>query len=245
MSGDFQHIIQSLYPDISSARLWQLNRYVNLLQEYNQRLNLISRADMPQIWEHHILPSLMGADVVRFGAADLVMDLGSGAGLPGIPLKIIRPEIKLVLVDSSRKKIAFLQKVIYDLQLASARTVLARLPREAERYHLNNNFHCVLARAVSSFRDLCEIAQQVLLPGGYLLAWKGEADVAELHEISGKMELDFTVHRISTGSLPAPSRAGLVSGSPKIMSGKSNKKRPYGARFILNLNNSRIIRFLP
>lgn len=202
MSGDFQHIIQSLYPDISSARLWQLNRYVNLLQEYNQRINLISRVDMPRIWEHHILPSLMGAEFLQFGAADLVMDLGSGAGLPGIPLKIARPEIKLVLVDSSRKKIAFLQKVIYDLQLASTRTVLARLPRDAERYHLNKSFHCILARAISNFGDLCEIARQVLLPGGYLLAWKGDADVAELQEVSEKLGLTFTVHKIASGNLP-------------------------------------------
>lgn len=197
MSGDSTHIVRSLYPDISHACLWQLNRYVNLLREYNCRINLISRADTDQIWEHHILPSLIIDKIVEFRAGQQVMDLGSGGGLPGIPLKIIHPAIKMLLVDSSRKKIAFLRRVIYDLRLTSTGVVRARLPQEAERNQLTNRFHCMLARGVSDFKALCEIAVRVLLPEGYLLAWKGEKDVDELQEISEKNSLIFKIHAIS------------------------------------------------
>jgi 16S rRNA (guanine527-N7)-methyltransferase len=182
--------------EISPAQTGQLQRYVALLQQYNQKLNLISRKDVRNIWENHIYPSLLVNNFVDFPVGAAVVDLGSGGGLPGIPLKLIRPDLNLVLIDSSLKKTAFLRQVIHHLQIKSAAVMQLRIHPREEVELLNQQFDVVLARAVAGFQELWDLAKPLLKPDGFLLSWKGVSDLAELATTSSKMSINYQVHKV-------------------------------------------------
>jgi len=192
-----QQIRKFLDIEISTPQIEQLFEYVSLLQQYNQKLNLISRKDIQNIWENHIYPSLLVNNFVDLPLGVAVVDLGSGGGLPGIPLKIIRPDLNLVLIDSSLKKTAFLRQVIHTLGIQSAAVMQARIGPREEYGLLEHQFEVVLARAVTGFKELWNLAKPLLKAGGFLLAWKGESDLTELRAESSKMAIDYQVQRIS------------------------------------------------
>ncbi len=196
MTIPVQRILKLLDIETTSAQIEQLLQYVSLLQRYNQKLNLISRKDIQNIWENHIYPSLLVNNFVDLPLGVAVADLGSGGGLPGIPLKIIRPDLNLVLIDSSLKKTAFLRQVIHILDIQSAAVMQVRVHLRKEVDLLDHQFEAVLARAVAGFQELWSLAKPLLKRGGFLLAWKGESDLAELPAESAKMAVDYQVQRI-------------------------------------------------
>jgi len=196
MTNQIPPILNLLQREISQLQIQQLSDYVALLQQYNQKLNLISRKDIQNIWENHIYPSLLVNNFVDLPSGAAVVDLGSGGGLPGIPLKIIRPDLNLVLIDSSLKKTAFLRQVIYNLQIQSAAAMQVRIHPREEVDLLHHQFDVVLARAVAGFYELWNLAKPLLKPPGFLLAWKGEKDLPELQAQSSNMEIDYQILRI-------------------------------------------------
>jgi len=183
-------------PEISIAQQQQLQDYVDLLQRYNQKLNLVSRRDISRVWENHIFPSVLVNNFVDFLPGVAVADLGSGGGLPGIPLKIIRPDLELVLIDSSRKKTAFLRQVVYQLGISRTEVVQLRLSPRQEVSGLKNRFSVVLARAVTGFRELWELSRPLLTVDGFLLAWKGQSDLGELQAGAPPMRIRYQIKRI-------------------------------------------------
>ena len=196
MAIRMQRILNRLDIKISHTQTQQLLQYVSLLQQYNKKLNLVSRKDIQNIWENHIYPSLFVNNVVDLPLGVAVSDLGSGGGLPGIPLKIIRPDLNLVLIDSSLKKTAFLRQVVHTLGIQSAAVMQVRLHPWEEVELLDHQFEVVLARAVAGFQELWNLAKPLLKRGGFLLAWKGESDLPELQAESLKMAIDYQVQRI-------------------------------------------------
>ncbi|UCF63933.1 MAG: 16S rRNA (guanine(527)-N(7))-methyltransferase RsmG [bacterium] len=191
-----QQLLDIIRPQISPAQQQQLMQYADLLQQYNQKLNLISRRDIPRVWENHIFPSILANSFVDFPLGAAVADLGSGGGLPGIPLKIIRPDLKLVLIDSSRKKTAFLRQVVYLLGIKQSEVLQARLtPREINDM-LRNRFKVVMARAVAGFRELWELSGPLLEKNGFMLTWKGESDLTELQQLAPQINIRYQVGRI-------------------------------------------------
>jgi 16S rRNA (guanine527-N7)-methyltransferase len=191
-----QQLLATIKPNISPAQQQQLAKYVNLLQQYNQKLNLVSRRDIPRVWENHIFPSIFANSFVDFPLGVAVADLGSGGGLPGIPLKIIRPDLKLVLIDSSRKKTAFLRQVVYLLGIKQAEVLQIRLLPQEINDMLRNRFTAVVARAVAGFRELWDLSGPLLEVNGSLVAWKGESDLAELQVVAPQMNIRYQVWRI-------------------------------------------------
>ena len=167
-------------PGITSRQIGLLSDYAALLEKYNRRLNLVSRSDVQNLWRNHFLPSLLVNNLLPFPTGVEVLDFGTGGGLPGIPLKILRPDLSFVLLDSSHKKTAFLQLAIRELSLAGVGVVRRRISGEEETGPLHGRFEVITARAVTDFRDLFALTKPFLREEGFLLAWKGATDMASL-----------------------------------------------------------------
>ncbi len=154
--------------DLSLGQKQQLAQYIRLLLEWNQRINLISPNDEDRIAERHILESLAVLSVWDFPNESTVLDLGSGGGFPGIPLKIIRPDLAMTLLESRQKKTLFLNTAVRELKLENCRVVNARAEElSGEKYSI------VIARAVADLKTLWEWSWPLLISGGVLLAMKG------------------------------------------------------------------------
>jgi 16S rRNA (guanine527-N7)-methyltransferase len=144
----------------------RLERFEELLRTRAIPAGLVARADAPDLRERHILDSLRGVPLVPPAARD-VADLGSGAGLPGVPLAIALPDVRFTLVDSRRSRIAFLELVVDDLLLPHV-TVLASRAEE-----LRLRFDVCVARGFAGAAATWETAERLLQPAGRLLYWAG------------------------------------------------------------------------
>lgn len=164
---------------LSAFQLGQLKRFVELLREWNRKIHLISKGDVENIEERHILPSMVFADFVRaeFGQKAVnIVDLGTGAGLPGVILAVLFPEKRFWLLDSSRKKTLFLKKVKSELSL-NFQIVNERF----ENWQAKNSIKIdlITARAVASIADLLSLTGAVLKEQGTLLITMKSCGLAE------------------------------------------------------------------
>jgi 16S rRNA (guanine527-N7)-methyltransferase len=175
--------------DISPEKILKLLRFVELIHEYNKRFNLISKTDVNKLWENHILPSLIVLNLVEFPCGADVLDVGSGAGLPGIPIKILRPDLNMCLIDSVRKKVLFQRRVKDCLGLSDLYLYNSRLGIDPEPIAFKEKFFIVLARAVTSIENLYSLTHKMLQNKGFLLLWKGIDDLEELEKTKRKFNL--------------------------------------------------------
>ena len=134
--------------------------------EWNKKINLISRRDEENIWSSHILHCISLLFKVDLPAGSTVLDLGTGGGLPGIPLKIVRPDLMLTLLDSTQKKINAIQDIIKALGLKEIRAVWGRAEDVGKKKEHNHDYHVVVARAVASLDDLVRWSGPLLKPEG-------------------------------------------------------------------------------
>ena len=157
------------------------------LTAWNAKVNLISPKDIDQLWERHVLHSvavLLHASVVQNSR---VADIGTGGGFPGIPMKICRPDLSIVLVDSIHKKIAAVDAILVDLRecdprMEHVRAVCGRVEELATLKDLKKSFDVVIARAVAPLSTLVEWAKPLLAAKGRLFALKGGSLVQEIEE---------------------------------------------------------------
>jgi 16S rRNA (guanine(527)-N(7))-methyltransferase RsmG len=174
--------LKTVCPGITGQQIGLLSDYAALLERYNRKLNLVSRVDVQNLWRNHFLPSLLINNLLPFPSGVEVLDFGTGGGLPGIPLKILRPDLSFVLLDSSHKKTVFLQLAIRELGLSGVDVVRRRITGEEKTDPLHGRFKVIIARAVADFRDLFALTGPLLRREGFLLAWKGGADLASLKD---------------------------------------------------------------
>ena len=167
---------------LDSLALKQLVQYGTLLEEWNHKINLISRKEDAPVIVKHIFHSLLIALFHPFGKGEKVLDLGTGGGLPGIPLSISYPETQFLLVDSTGKKIAACQAMIKELGIKNAIAMHTRVEE------LNGViFDTVLSRQVAPLDQLCAYAGRLLKPRGILICLKGgnlEKEIAKTLESS-------------------------------------------------------------
>lgn len=159
--------------DLSEQQIGLFLRYEQLLLRWNSRANLISRRDEERVWERHFLESALLAQMPEIRAARTVLDLGTGGGFPGVPLKIVLPELQVTLLDSKRWKVLFLRDLLQTLNLEHVRLFCLRAEAAPEEPQLRREFAVVVSRAVAGLPTLAQWSEPFLKPGGALLAIKG------------------------------------------------------------------------
>ncbi len=152
--------------------------YLALVQKWNKVYNLTAVRDADKMLTHHLLDSL--AVVPHVANAKTILDVGSGAGLPGIPLALALPDVRVTLLDSNHKKTAFLNQAVIELKLSNVEVVCERV----EKYQQKQIFNVVVSRAFSDLTEFVTLAGRLLAPDGTLLAMKGVHPFEELAQIN-------------------------------------------------------------
>jgi 16S rRNA (guanine527-N7)-methyltransferase len=145
----------------------QIEHYLRLLSKWSRAYNLTAIRDLEKMRTHHILDSLSIEPYLPSGS---LLDLGSGAGLPGIPLAIQDPARTIVMVDSNRKKSSFIQQAILELGLGNATAIHSR----AEEYRPAKKFNIVVSRAFTSLQQFLQLSLNLVESGGVAVAMKGK-----------------------------------------------------------------------
>lgn len=160
-----------------------LLNYVMLLHKWNQAYNLTAIRDLDTMVTRHLLDSLA---IVNWVQGSRVLDVGTGPGLPGIPLALIRPELEIVLLDSNGKKTRFLQEVKRALALTNVDIIQSRV----ENYRSITGFDTVTSRAFSSLQQMLDWTKHLIAPKGIWLAMKGQCPHAELEMIDYSYQIE-------------------------------------------------------
>lgn len=181
-------LIDRYFPNLSETQRSQFAQLPALYEEWNAKINVISRQDMANLEERHILHSLAIARCFTFNAGAQVLDLGAGGGFPGIPLAILLPDVQFTLVDSTGKKIKVVQEVSQAIGLANVQALHARV----EELKMNGQFDFIVSRAVAPLNQLVQWSHRLLkrrhfhaYPNG-LIALKGGNLRPEIAELPGK-----------------------------------------------------------
>jgi 16S rRNA (guanine527-N7)-methyltransferase len=159
---------------LEREQLRALERYERELRYWNERINLVSRKDVEHLWERHILHSLAILATVEIPPKARCMDVGTGGGLPGIPLIIARPDLRMVFVDSVRKKLRTTEMLAHHTGHRFSQAICARVEQLADQMpSYRGAFDVILARAVAETRTLLEWTRPLLKPSGMHLFLKG------------------------------------------------------------------------
>lgn len=173
-------IIQKYFPQLSSEQRQQFDALDALYRDWNTKINVISRKDIDQLYEHHVLHSLAIAKIINFRPGTRILDFGTGGGFPGVPLSILFPECQFKLIDGTGKKIRVAQEVCNAIGLKNCQPTHLRGEDEKDKYDF------IVSRAVMPLPDLVKLMrkniskqQQNALPNG-VICLKGGDLQAEL-----------------------------------------------------------------
>lgn len=180
--------VEKLNISVTKENLLSLARYKDLLVEYNKKFNLTAIKSDEEIYLKHFYDSLTLIKAYSLNGNLKLLDIGTGAGFPGIVLKIFYPDLELTLLDSNHKKIAFLEVVIKELNLKNVTCINSRAENLPETYR--EYFDIVTSRAVAHLRILLELSIPYLKVGGHLIAMKGlsEEEIKESAKILEKLD---------------------------------------------------------
>lgn len=188
---------------LDGDQLRRFESFTSLLLEWNRKVNLTRITDPCEIAVKHYLDSLSLLSAIEIPVGSHVMDVGSGAGLPGIPLKIARPDLKVTMLDSVRKRLLFIEAALPELGIEDAEVVHARAEDAAHDPAYRERFDFTVSRAVARLAVLSELCIPFCRVGGWFVAYKGPdvaAEVADADE--GIRKLGAELVRTETLSLP-------------------------------------------
>jgi len=194
LTTDLQALLAKTTLQVSEQQVESLVKYVELLHKWNKAYNLTSVRDPQQMLVKHIMDSLMVGDILQ---GNHFIDVGTGPGLPGIPLAILYPERNFVLLDSLGKRITFLRQVVFQLKLTNVQPIKARV----EEYHAETPFDGVLSRAFSSLNDMVSWCSHLITEEhGQFFALKGQYPTEELKQLPENIKL-IANHEITVPEL--------------------------------------------
>jgi 16S rRNA (guanine527-N7)-methyltransferase len=186
LAAGLQRGLTALGLSVSPATQEQLLAYLSLLQKWNAAYNLTAVRGKERMLTHHLLDSLAVVPHLRGSAW---VDVGSGAGLPGIPIALARPDSSVTLVDSNHKKTAFLEQVVIELGLRNVTVSRGRV----EEWRPEQGFDVVISRALSDLPEFLALAGRLCAPGGVIAAMKGVYPHEELAQVPASYRLQSVV----------------------------------------------------
>lgn len=193
-------LILKYFPHLTETQKSQFEALYDLYVDWNSKINVISRKDIENLYEHHVLHSLAIAEIIHFQSGSKVLDVGTGGGFPGIPLAILFPEVSFVLIDSIGKKIKVGSAVAEAIGLKNIKLKHLRVQEEKDKYDF------VISRAVMPLDDLVKLIKKNVapkqinaIPNGLICLKGGELqheilpykNIAELYEVSNIFSEEF------------------------------------------------------
>ena len=206
--------LSKLNINITELQLQQLERYYELLIEYNKVMNLTGITDKEDVYLKHFYDSLTITKVIDLNNYETLCDVGTGAGFPGLVIKILYPHLKVTLLDSLNKRLNFLNIVIKELNLKDITTVHTRV----EEY--NKKFDITVARAVAPLNILIEYCIPITKVNGYFIAMKGKNEEAS----NALLKLNSEIIEINSFLLPIENSNRTIIKIKKIK--ETDKKYP-------------------
>lgn len=198
--------------ELTDHQAAQFRCYLDLLLTWNRRVALVSQQRPDEIVCKHFADSLVAASLCR--STERVADLGSGAGFPGLPIAIARPEAEVAMIEANRKKVSFLLNAIAQAGIGNARVLEGRLEKLAVKSELKARFSLVISRALSDLREFLELAAPFLAANGRAIAMKGPRYKEELdgvREARTGAELRFELVAVTPYRLPDGAERVLLS----------------------------------
>jgi len=195
MSQIFENKLNALGIVLTETQKQQFDKFYELLVEWNKVMNLTGITDYEEVNEKHFVDSVSLVKAINLEKVDTVIDIGTGAGFPGIPLKIVFPHLKVVLLDSLNKRIKFLNEVINKLGLTDIKTIHGRAEDYAKQAEYRKQFDVCVSRAVANLSTLSEYCIPYVKVGGMFIPYKsGEIDEEvqqakkAIHILGGKLD---------------------------------------------------------
>lgn len=195
---EFKVEVEKLGIKVTEEEISKLEKYALLLKEWNEKINLTAITEKEQVFLKHFYDSLTLVKIIDLTKVDSLCDLGTGAGFPGVVLKIFFPNLKLTLVDALNKRINFLDIVVRKLNLENVTLVHSRAEEYGREYR--ECFDVVTARALSSFPILLEYSASLLKVHGHLIAMRGLDD--SFDGINALKVLNLKINNILEFKLP-------------------------------------------
>ena len=235
MSQLFESKLNALDIALTNRQQEQFVKFYELLVEWNKVMNLTGITEYEEVNEKHFVDSLSLVQAIDINKVETVIDVGTGAGFPGIPLKIVFPHLKIVLLDSLNKRINFLNTVISELGLTEITTIHGRAEDYAKQTEYREQFDLCVSRAVANLSTLSEYCLPYVKTGGMFIPYKsGEIDdevqqaKKAIHTLGGKLDevIKFQlpgteinrsfvkIHKIQNTAKRYPRKAGMPAKEP-------------------------------
>ncbi|SFE63498.1 16S rRNA (guanine(527)-N(7))-methyltransferase RsmG [Alteribacillus iranensis] len=167
---------------LTEDQMNQFDRYYQLLIEWNNKMNLTSITEEDEVYEKHFYDSLTASFAYSFHDAARVVDIGAGAGFPSLPINICFPHLHIVIIDSLKKRIAFLEELVRELQLKNVTLLHGRAEDYGRDRNHRDSYDVAIARAVARMPVLTELCTPFVKTGGVFLAMKGASGIEEQKE---------------------------------------------------------------
>lgn len=194
--NEFIEELKKIGIELTEDQIKKLDEYYNLLVEWNEKINLTAITKKEDVYLKHFYDSLTIVKVVDLNKVHTLCDVGTGAGFPGIVLKIVFPHLKITLIDSLQKRVNYLNSIIKDLSLNEIEAIHSR----GEDYH--EKFDVVTARAVANIEKLLTYTMHLVKNQGVLVAMKANITEELNQAVQQKINRKYTIKKIEQFSLP-------------------------------------------